>query len=107
MPRVSGRLDQAIEGPRHKQGSFYREKDTEKRCFAALRRSARIRSTRSKKNRDLHIVIDTIPHSQQRYSTVGDWQIDKAGKLAADIVAGDLTLVDSTPFRSTRFTLGS
>jgi len=35
----------------------------------------------AEKNRDLHIVIDTIPHSQQRYPTVGDWQIDKAGNL--------------------------
>jgi hypothetical protein len=68
-------------------GLFYREKDTAK----PARRGAR----------------DTIPHSQQRYSTVGDWQIDKAGKLVADIVADDLTLVDPTRFRSTRFTLGS
>jgi hypothetical protein len=30
---------------------------------------------------DLQIVIDTIPHSQQRYPPVGDWQIDKAGNL--------------------------
>ena len=29
----------------------------------------------------LRIVIDTIPHSRQRYPTVGDWQIDKAGNL--------------------------
>ncbi len=29
----------------------------------------------------LHIIIDTIPHSEQRYPTVGDWQIDKAGNL--------------------------
>jgi hypothetical protein len=52
-------------------------------------------------------LIRQLPHSQQRYSTVGDWQIDKTGKLVADIVAGDLTLVDSTPFSSTRFTSGS
>jgi hypothetical protein len=32
-------------------------------------------------NRDLRIVIDTIPHSRQRYPTVGDWQVDKAGNL--------------------------
>jgi hypothetical protein len=30
---------------------------------------------------DLHIVIDTIPHSRQRYPTSGDWQIDKNGNL--------------------------
>jgi hypothetical protein len=29
----------------------------------------------------LYIIIDTIPHSEQRYPTVGDWQIDKAGNL--------------------------
>ena len=29
----------------------------------------------------LHIVIETIPNSQQRYPTVGDWQVDKAGNL--------------------------
>ena len=29
----------------------------------------------------LHIIIDTIPHSEQRHPTVGDWQIDKAGNL--------------------------
>jgi hypothetical protein len=33
------------------------------------------------KHRDLHIVIETIDHSQQRYPTVGDWQIDKVGNL--------------------------
>ena len=33
------------------------------------------------KHRDLHIVIETIDHSKQRYPTVGDWQIDKAGNL--------------------------
>ena len=32
-------------------------------------------------HRDLHIVIETIDHSRQRYPTVGDWQIDKAGNL--------------------------
>jgi len=35
----------------------------------------------AEKSGDLHIVIDTIPHSQQRYPTVGDWQIDEAGNL--------------------------
>jgi hypothetical protein len=35
----------------------------------------------AEKSRDLPIVIDTIPHSQQRYPTVGDWQGDKAGNL--------------------------
>jgi hypothetical protein len=29
----------------------------------------------------LRIVIETIPHSQRRYPTVGDWQFDKAGDL--------------------------
>ena len=33
------------------------------------------------KHRDLHIVIETIGHSQQRYPTVGDWQIDRTGNL--------------------------
>jgi hypothetical protein len=33
------------------------------------------------KHHDLHIVIETIDHSRQRYPTVGDWQIDKAGNL--------------------------
>jgi hypothetical protein len=28
---------------------------------------------------DLHIVIETIPHSHRRYSTVGDWQVTKDG----------------------------
>ena len=32
-------------------------------------------------SKPLRIVIETIPHSQQRYPTVGDWQIDKAGDL--------------------------
>jgi hypothetical protein len=27
------------------------------------------------------VLIETIDHSQQRYPTVGDWQIDKAGNL--------------------------
>ena len=48
------------------------------------RGSARIwrhRRVLGRKNRDLHVVIDTIPHSQQRYPTVGDWQVDKAGSL--------------------------
>ena len=35
----------------------------------------------AEKHRDLHIVIETIDHSKQRYLTVGDWQIDKAGNL--------------------------
>jgi hypothetical protein len=35
----------------------------------------------AEKHHDLHIVIETIDHSQQRYPTVGDWQIDKAGNL--------------------------
>jgi hypothetical protein len=35
----------------------------------------------AEKPRDLHIVIETIDHSKQRYPTVGDWQIDKAGNL--------------------------
>jgi hypothetical protein len=29
----------------------------------------------------LHIVIETIDHSKQRYKTVGDWQIDGACNL--------------------------
>jgi hypothetical protein len=29
----------------------------------------------------LRIVIETVDHSKQRYPTVGDWQIDKAGDL--------------------------
>jgi antirestriction protein len=35
----------------------------------------------AEKRHDLHIVIETIDHSKQRYPTVGDWQIDKAGNL--------------------------
>ena len=35
----------------------------------------------TEKHRDLHILIETIDHSKQRYPTVGDWQIDKAGNL--------------------------
>jgi hypothetical protein len=55
-----------------------------KRCVAALGAVLALGATAAsstEKNRDLHIVIDTIPHSQQRYPTVGDWQIDKAGNL--------------------------
>jgi len=43
--------------------------------------SVRPPRTPADKPRDLHIVIETIDHSQQRYPTVGDWQIDKAGNL--------------------------
>jgi hypothetical protein len=32
-------------------------------------------------DKPLRIVIETIDHSKQRYPTVGDWQIDKAGNL--------------------------
>ena len=32
-------------------------------------------------SKPLRIVIETIPHSRQRYPTVGDWQVDKAGNL--------------------------
>jgi len=35
----------------------------------------------SKGEAQLKVVIETIDHSQQRYPTVGDWQIDKAGNL--------------------------
>jgi hypothetical protein len=35
----------------------------------------------AEKHHDLHIVIQTIDHSKQRYPIVGDWQIDKAGDL--------------------------
>jgi hypothetical protein len=35
----------------------------------------------AEKHHDLHIVIETIDHSKQRYPTVGDWQTDKAGNL--------------------------
>jgi hypothetical protein len=56
-----------------------------KRCVAAaLGAALALASTitySAERNRDLRIVIDTIPHSRQRYPTVGDWQIDKAGNL--------------------------
>jgi hypothetical protein len=55
-----------------------------KRCAAALGTVLAFGVTAAysaEKNRDLHIVIDTIQHSQQRYPTVGDWQVDKAGNL--------------------------
>jgi hypothetical protein len=35
----------------------------------------------AQKHNDLRIVIETIDHSKQRYPTVGDWQIGKAGNL--------------------------
>ena len=35
----------------------------------------------AERHRDLRIVIETIDHSKQRYPTVGDWRIDKAGNL--------------------------
>ena len=35
----------------------------------------------AEQHHDLHIVIEAIPHSQQRYPTVGDWRVDKAGHL--------------------------
>ena len=34
-----------------------------------------------REGKPLRIVIETIDHSKQRYPTVGDWQIDKAGNL--------------------------
>jgi hypothetical protein len=34
-----------------------------------------------REGKPLRIVIETIDHSRQRYPTVGDWQIDKAGNL--------------------------
>jgi hypothetical protein len=33
------------------------------------------------KHAALKIIVDTIPHSRQRYPSVGDWQIDKTGNL--------------------------
>ena len=54
------------------------------RCVAALGvavASGATAASSAEKHRDLHIVIETIDHSKQRYPTVGDWQIDKAGNL--------------------------
>jgi hypothetical protein len=34
-----------------------------------------------KDGKPLRIVVETVDHSKQRYSTVGDWQIDKHGNL--------------------------
>jgi hypothetical protein len=55
-----------------------------KRCVAALGAVLAFGVTAgysAERHHNLHIVIDTIPHSRQRYPTVGDWQIDKAGNL--------------------------
>jgi len=63
---------------------FNLEKDMTNRCVAALGVALAFGATAAssaEKHRDLHIVIETIDHSKQRYPTVGDWQIDKAGNL--------------------------
>ena len=54
------------------------------RCVAAIGLVLALGATAAssaEKHRDLHIVIETIDHSKQRYPTVGDWRIDKAGNL--------------------------
>jgi hypothetical protein len=65
------------------RGSFF-EKDMTNRGVAAIELVLAFGATAAssaEKHRDLHIVIETIDHSKQRYPTVGDWQIDKAGNL--------------------------
>jgi hypothetical protein len=46
-----------------------------------LAATARAQPTHRHDAKPLRIVIETIPHSQQRYPTVGDWQVDKARNL--------------------------
>jgi hypothetical protein len=53
-----------------------------KRCAAALGAVLAFGATAAHSadnHRDLHIVIETIDHSRQRYPTVGDWQLKPDG----------------------------
>jgi hypothetical protein len=71
------------------------ETDMTKRCIAVLGAALAFGATAAhpaEKHHNLHIVIETIDHSQQRYPTVGDWQIDKAGMLSYEPAASWLNL---------------
>ena len=50
-------------------------------CFGLLLTATSAPACAADKQPHIKIVVDTIPHSQQRYDTVGDWHFTKASNL--------------------------